>query len=67
LFTGAAFSFFAHDGDARAIHLHVQSGNARPKRDGQIQLHGLRPLPLLPHFDIGSDGFRRALHRFGGD
>src|SRR5207253_1104353 len=67
LLAGTAFSFLAHYRDARAIHLYIEDGNARPHRDGQVQLHGLRPLALLPRFDVGSDGFRRALYCLGRD
>jgi len=34
---------------------------------GKCSLHGLLVLRLLTPFDICSDGFRRALNRFGSD
>src|SRR6202041_407522 len=38
LFASTAFSFLFHYGNTRAIHLHIQNGNAWPQRDGQLQL-----------------------------
>src|ERR1700685_4503242 len=33
-----AFTLLAHYGNAGAIHLHIQNGNAWPNRDRQLQL-----------------------------
>ena len=41
-------------------------GIGSPADDGQVQLQGLLDLLLLALSDIGSEGFRRTLHRFGG-
>jgi hypothetical protein len=46
--------------------LHIQDPNRRVYDYRQIQLYGSLNLPLLALGDVASDGFRRALHRFGG-
>jgi hypothetical protein len=67
LFAGPAFTLLAHYGNAGAIHLHVQNGNAWSHRDRQLQLQGSLELVLLANFDIFSDGFGRTLYRLGCD
>jgi hypothetical protein len=66
LFAGTAFGFLFHYGNTRAIHLHIQIGNAWPQRDGQRELECSLQLALLTNFDVLSDGFGGALHGFGG-
>ena len=57
---------FLHHRDSGPIHLHIQDGNGFARDDRQIQLQGFLDLFLLTLDDIGSDGFCRALHGFGG-
>src|SRR5271169_215202 len=66
LFAGAACTLLAHHGDAGAIHLHIQNGNAWSYRDRQLQLQGPPELTLLTNFDIFSDSLGRTFHGFGG-
>jgi len=47
--------------------LHVQDANRFTDNDRQIQLDGPLNFPLFTLNDLGTDGLRRALHRFGGD
>src|SRR4029077_14298079 len=65
LFAGPACTLLTHDGNAGAIHLRVQNGNAWSHRDRQLQLQGSLELVLLANFDIFSDGFGCALYRLG--
>jgi hypothetical protein len=62
-----AILFAGPAGNAGAIHLHVQIGNARPDRNRQLELHGSLELLLLAQFDIFSDRFGCALDCLGGD
>ena len=57
---------FLHHRHSRPIHLHIQDGNRLPGHDGKVQRQGLRDFLLLALRDIGAEGLRRTLHRFGG-
>jgi len=57
---------FLHHRDSRPIHLHVEDGNRLAGNGGQVQLEGFLDFLLLALGNIGSDGLRRTLHRFGG-
>ena len=64
-FARAAGGLRFHYGNTRAIHLHIEDGYGLAHHEGQMQLQGALNFPLLARADIGSDGFRRALHGFG--
>jgi hypothetical protein len=57
---------FLHDRNSRRVHLHIQQGNRLAGHDAQVQLQSFLDLGLFALSDIGSDGLRCALHRFGG-
>jgi hypothetical protein len=67
LFARTTFRFLAHHGNAGAVHLKIENGNAWPQGKGQLQLQSLLELALLANLDIFSDGLGGALHRLGGD
>lgn len=62
----ASLRLFLHHRHSGPIHLHIQNRNRLTHNDGQLQLDGFANFPLLAGGDVGSDGLRRALHRFGG-
>ncbi len=62
----ASLRLFFHYWDSGPIHLHIQNRNRFTHNDGQVQLDGLADFPLFAGGDVGSDGLRRALHRFAG-
>ena len=62
----ASLYLFLHYRHSRPIHLHIQNRNGFTHNDGQVQLNGFADFALLAGGDVGSDGLRRALHRFGG-
>jgi hypothetical protein len=62
----ATLRFFLHHWYTRPVHLHIQNGNRLTDDDGQIQLDGLADFALLAFGDVGANGFRCTLHRFGG-
>jgi hypothetical protein len=57
---------FFHRRHARAIHLHIHERDRLADHLRQVQLQGLLDRRVLALSDIGADGLRRALHRFGG-
>ena len=69
LAVGLAFTslrFFLPYRNSGPIHWHIQNRNRLTHHNGQVQLDGFANFPLLAGGDIGSDGLRRALHRFDG-
>src|SRR5882724_2466844 len=63
---GAAFQFAPDDGDLGAVDLDIEYRHCRAQDLRQFQLEDAVDLDLLSLRDIGPDGFRLALHRFGG-
>lgn len=64
-FTFAALGFFLHYRYAGSVHLHIGNRHRLADEGGQIQLDGFADFDLLAFGDVGAQGFRRALHRFG--
>ena len=57
---------FLHHGYSGPVHLHIQNGNRLLRHGGMGQREGGRHLPLLALSQIGPQGLRRTLYRFGG-
>jgi hypothetical protein len=61
----ATLGFFLHDWHSGPIHLYIEDRDRLAPDDGQVQLNGFADFPLLTCSDVGANGLRRALDRFG--